>query len=366
MTKARRHRELASISYSRYRRLQECPRKGVVSIDSARTTEYQSSRALLVGNVFHSIAERLGATEPNVIRTSRELREAFNNNLDIVQKELASSTANRHLGSPRDWNEAGIAFRGLRQLLRSIDEREIERRPKLRCEVELWSKDRELVGTIDAYQQSTDSIELIDYKTGLSANASEFSPHHEAQLHLYAYLINENEGRFPDRMSLIGIDAHRVDVPLSVDRAQQLADDMREARRSYNCAVAGSDQWPPGTPSVDACKYCSRMNGCQEFAASLSRLELPDWHHVVIGRQTSPLEFTESGIATLEIEIESSSLGVGVLKIHRIYPSRFANFDDRPGQRLVVNRLVSVSHGDSRIAQATDSTSISKVPESVE
>jgi hypothetical protein len=351
-------REIRSLSFSRFRLMRECLRKGGVLTQSVLRHERGKTRSQIVGRLFHSMMERVGSAPPVGISNRAQLREQFNDALNRITAEIEGSEVLRHLGNPRDWSEVSTAYVGLRDLLDDAVGGRWLNRESLKSEKRFYSGDGLLFGDIDAYVERDDGIELIDYKTGLSDSSPDLDSRFVDQLHFYAYLIHENLGRFPARMLLVGKDGRAFDVPLVTSRALQLADEMREALGAYNDLVRRNEGWIGGSPTVEACQFCDRMSWCDNFFQKLPELRMPDGYHVVLGYQVGPMSTSENGATRLSIRVSCSSFQSAEIRIHRIYTDRFPQLSDRVGQRLLITNLRRTSEAENDAAEATQLTSI--------
>lgn len=223
----------------------------------------------------------------------------------------------------------------------------------------LYSKDRLLFGQLDGYFVTADGIDLVDYKSGTILDEDLPKDEYVNQLYFYAYLIQENYGIYPRKLLLTSRTLDSIEIAGSEQRSHELANSMRTVLAHYNDAVSNNANESVITNASSAnCLFCDAKIVCPSFWRVAHQLELPNWAHCVIGHQSSPMTKTKSGNASIELNVERGSVPSGPLKITRIFPSRFPDLTDHPGQRLMLTNLRCNSASKADFAEVTDRTTV--------
>lgn len=353
--------EIESLSYSRFRAIRECQLKGSRVVGQASGTDRTSNRRQLAGKIFHELMESIMGEGKSRIDDRQALMRAFNKTVEAQKTRLSSSEKTRYLGDPRDWEEISLVYKGLKNLLRDKLERSFLQADKIDTEKRIYSQDGRLLGIPDVVLEVGADLEVVDYKTGLSQEYQKIREAYVEQLLFYAYLVHQNRGRFPTRMLLIGIDGTAFEVPVDASRSQEIADDMRIVQDEYNSRIQEQNGHLEGVPSLESCLYCNRKASCKNFIRDLPSLNLPDWHHAAAGWQEGSMEVSESGVARLELRIQSTSLNADHIAVHRLIPNRFPDLSDREGQALLLTNLRLTSRSPVVSVEVSESTRIFRV-----
>lgn len=352
---------LQRLSFSRYARLRRCKLSGAV-IGGPHTGHAPGfTRFQALGEVLHTLMQRVNETPEGSARDAAYWRKAFNEVVQSLSQRIAASPSSRHLGDPLRWPELTGIYR---RVMSVVERRDHGGETPLvtHAEAEIRSRDGLLFGRIDAYFEYRSGIELVDYKSGAAREGDTAKPDYEDQLYFYAYLIEDRHGHYPKALRLVGSEGKETSVLPDRRRSHALAAEMRAALLKYNASVA--ERVAPerlATPSSAACGFCDRKAACVPFWQTMSSIELPAWSHVALGVPVGPTVRSRLGGASFELSIERSSLGVGRLKICRVFEHRFPGVDlDRmTGHKVVVTGLRRPNERAAPdVAELTDQSAI--------
>ena len=99
--------------------------------------------------------------------------------------------------------------------------------------------------------------------------------------------------------------------------------------------------------------YCAAKSVCPPFWENIDKIELPVWSNILIGTQASSLKRSKIGGATLEINIERSSIKNGLIRVTRFFDARFPDFKDVIGQKLIITNLKRHSEKNEMTCELT-------------
>lgn len=354
---------LSSLSFSRYARLRRCLLAGAsFGAPTGIAGRRPRQRSQVLGDIFHKVMAVLN--ELGAAVSPADFRVRFNGVVSAASAELRADPSSRHLGDPSHWPELAELYRRLAGVVERRRAAGAIEAVEAYAERPLTSKDGRLWGKPDAYFVSADGIDLVDYKSGSLSREELLREDYVEQLHLYAYLVQENHGQYPRSLSLIGRDGSLVSVSSTPAQSALVADRLRAMLDKYNVAVAANVSAEElATPTSEGCLFCSRKVTCRRFWVALPVLETPAWSHVVLGAQVAPLSRSARGGGWFELQVERSSLPARLVKVVSVFDARFPDVDlsKRTGQRLVATGLRHVSGTDLAVVEATDRTTIDTV-----
>ncbi|MEO7329753.1 MAG: PD-(D/E)XK nuclease family protein [Minicystis sp.] len=353
---------LPSLSFSRYLRLKRCLLSGAALTQNGawRGMRPPRVRAQVLGDIFHEVMAGINSL-PSTSLSQGDFRTQFNAVVSQTHAKIASSPSSRHLGDPSHWPELVDLYRRLADVVEMRRTLEWGVGISTHAERKLTSRDGLLWGQVDAYFMSPEGIDLVDYKSGAILEDDEPKRDYGDQLYFYAYLIHDIYEYYPRSLSLVGRDGGTVQVPPSPARSLALANDVRATLARYNDLVSRARPLEElANPSSEACLFCDRKAICNKFWSAVPLLSIPQWNHVAIGMQATPLMRTPRGAGWLDLAVEKSSLATQMLKVTRLFEQRFPAIDleHRVGQRLLFTGLRQANAANPAIVEATERTAI--------
>jgi RecB family exonuclease len=350
---------LPALSFSRFLKLRQCHLSGAaLAAPAARlAARPPSGRGQVVGELLHTIMQKINETPTTTPVVGREWRETFDDVVEAMRARIALSPVARHLGDPRLWPELTGVYRRMTDVLRRRSRDGEGVVLTVHAETDLRSMDGLLFGRLDAYFERTDGIELVDYKSGAVLDDEGPKSDYEDQLYFYAYLVKENHGQYPRSLRLVGKDGVVVEIEPSPGRSNALAQEMRDALAAYNAAIeAKVDVAGLASPSASACADCDMKSRCTSFWDALPGIQLPNWAHVAVGVLARPPVRSRLGASSFDLDIMRSSLGVSQLTVTRMFEDRYPelDLDGMVGQTLIATSLRLVGDRTRPVVQLTD------------
>ena len=352
---------IKALSYWRYTRLKRCQLSGAFpsSTGSKFVQKPVGGRAQELGIIFHSLMEAFHEFCVGDERESYKFREKFNSVLEKYSETNARSPQFRQMGDPRTWPEITEIYRTLSDLVKQQHQVPLQMKPIIHTEKTLYSKDGLLFGQIDAFFVHLDGIDLVDYKSGVILENDSPKEDYSNQLYFYAYLIWENFGIYPKKLTLTGKDNESVELAPSLEKSKGIASDMRATLDVYNTKVSNSSLIQSfSSPKSENCIYCDAKPVCESFWKEINSIEFPKWNHVLLGTQVGPFIRSRSGVITVQINVEKGSLKSTTVKVTKIFEARHSSLLDRPGQKILFTNLKKSSETSEDIAEMTDRTQI--------
>lgn len=353
---------IQSLSYWRFTRLRSCFLSGAypASVKTDFKIDQVFGRSQVIGNMFHLLMEKFHALRTQGPVTHKLLRNVFSNQMDETWGKIQETPSMRHLGDPRTWPELTPIYESICDLADRSGSSVSRSSTELKTEQILYSRDRLLVGQIDAFFVDDDGIDLIDYKSGeITTDNASIREAYVEQLLFYAYLIHENYGVYPKSLTLIGKDSDRVRVRPSQENSNALANEMRTMLARYNDQVAQALPLEKFTnPSSTNCLFCDAKPICGPFWIAASGLNLPQWAHIVVGIQTEAIQKRQGKWLSLDITIEKGSFNSSKTRITRIFSPRYPDLENIVGQRLLITYLRSAQSGMFEIMEMTERSQI--------
>jgi hypothetical protein len=356
---------IKTLSYWRFTRLKKCWLSGAypASVQTSVNYHLANTRSQILGKIFHSQMETMHDLLSQGCPSGPEFRTAFNNVIDRVAAEVATDPSSRHLGDIRLWPELAEIYKSLSRMVERRRNAPHSGNVQVHSEEMLYSKDKQLSGQLDAFFTDENGIDLVDYKSGAITDGDQPKEDYVNQLYFYAYLLSENYGIYPRSLTLTGKNLESLKVDTSEERSEELAGEMRSLLAEYNSTISQPYSLDKLTnPSSSNCLFCDAKLVCRKFWEAADSMELPQWAHAVIGVQTSVMERSKRGGCTLDLDIEIGSIKEKKIKVTRIFETRFPEFQDNVGQRVMLLNLRLLCCEPFPIAEATERTTIFALP----
>jgi hypothetical protein len=155
----------------------------------------------------------------------------------------------------------------------------------LRPEEPLTSQDGLIVGKLDLLARGGTQA-ILDYKTGQTIERSRLKRDIREQLELYAWLLSEQTGSWPEYLAAISPHDSTSSWRVSDDTkeaGQAIARAMKEALAAWNSRL---ESVAVATPTAAGCRFCAFKGHCESFwAAAITWPDSP---------MVAELEVTES------------------------------------------------------------------------
>jgi hypothetical protein len=168
-----------------------------------------------------------------------------------------------HPSAPEDWDGYEIKLARLRKAAGRLHELLLPLGDgvELVTECPLSAADGRLQGRPDLLVRAAGILWLVDYKTGAVISRETLEPRESyvRQLLLYAYLVSESLGAWPERAVLVPLQGAVVDVPIDPAVCTELAAEALELLASFNAATGGSQPPQPHLRPVAGVRIAQRV-----------------------------------------------------------------------------------------------------------
>ncbi len=153
-------------------------------------------------------------------------------------------------------------------------------------EVFLEARSGLIRGKADSVWFDGDDLVITDEKSGrIRANDGSVQDAYETQLLMYAAMLAESSGEWPDRLELVSATGDRTAVAVNHARATGLLDHAIEVLTAHNESVAGGIGADAlAAPSAEGCRFCDYRPGCARYhKAATGRGDAEGWPSDVFG-----------------------------------------------------------------------------------
>jgi len=265
---------LKRISPSRCTAINRCPYR-VVLANSCQSPLLPYLPTNHLGNIIHECLECILTGK---IETNEEFDEMWNQLL--IKEEKVLEDMGFGFFTPLSENVPGYTIKKLqvKSLLKS--QRNVEGNDggkiKTSIETEKWleSKDSLIGGYADLIINLYDYTKLSDFKSGkILLEEGEIKEEYEDQLKLYAYLYNEVNGKYPDKLTIIDLEKKEYSVDFTPQECEELARKSREMLSEINNHVEKGESKILAKPDLNNCRSCLYRPAC-DFYWDLSLSEI--------------------------------------------------------------------------------------------
>ena len=257
---------LKRISPSRYTAINRCPYR-VVLANSYSSPLLPYPPASHLGNVIHECIQLIVTGE---IRTGREFDAMWN--CLLAKQEKALEDMGFGFFTPLSENVPGYTIKKLqvKSLLKSREKTEVQQDKNMDTTTltEKWieSQDSLIGGFADIIINWNNYTKLSDFKSGkILFEEGEIKEEYEDQLKLYAYLHNEVYGKYPDELSIIGLEKKEYPVAFTPQECEVLASKSRDALSEINSFIERDELKALAKPDLDNCRSCLYRPACNFY-----------------------------------------------------------------------------------------------------
>lgn len=246
-----------------------CKLQAAFSLDPAFQTLRRPGPAALLGQAAHRLLEdaargRFRSVPPG------ELPEVLQAAWDDEMRDAAARLATGRLEPPPPpvaWPGYELTrVRLLRRLARQLRQPRATHPGTATVAVERPLEDPStgLYGRPDRVEQAGLHVRVVDAKTGLEQ--TDIRPAQRRQLLLYAYLVRQQLGRWPDEVAVEDVAGRRLVEPVLPAEAAAVAQEAAATVRQFNSALAESPSaLALATPTAKACRRCPFRVVCWPF-----------------------------------------------------------------------------------------------------
>lgn len=146
--------------------------------------------------------------------------------------------------------------------------RGVGKSPSMEAEVWVESNNGKVAGKIDLVRQTSNGIEIVDYKTGvvLDIDNGEVKQEYQQQLKIYAALYSAKYGKWPERLIIATLENEEYEITFTKEECNDLIDSAYKMLDNVNMAIdAAVDCSEIANATPDNCKYCSFRPACKAY-----------------------------------------------------------------------------------------------------
>ena len=308
---------LPKISASRYLSLKQCPLKEIWA--SSRQPLLPCNPAAYLGTAIHRMLELVFQGR---ISNMDELSYLWDNEIERLEKEMLENPVEKLFVSLRmsilNFEvKKLLAFKMIKPLLKKSPQRN---NSGLKRSTEAWVRtaNGKVVGKIDLVKELNSEIEIIDYKTGpLTAGSTSGSAKEEylLQVKIYAALYHAMHGKWPVRLTLVGINQETITIDVDSEECAKLLQEAVKNLDDINELIeAGLKPEDFAQPSPEACKYCLFRPACSKYWGV--RSEDGNWPTDARGIITSKTEL-ENGLFRVVVNTIAGEIAIRGLSPER-------------------------------------------------
>jgi hypothetical protein len=161
-------------------------------------------------------------------------------------------------------------------------------------ETELWLEDGDgaVGGRVDRVEHTAGGTRIVDLKSGWSVRAELTEPQRR-QLLIYAYLWHAKTGEWPTEAAIQLPDGARLELEVTPQDAEAVANELRATRQRYNAkAASGAAPADLASPDNETCGRCAFKASCPYFLASSSPTW--EWYRPTVLIEIESIQATDS------------------------------------------------------------------------
>ena len=270
-------RVVPSIEYKRIKRISPsqlyfmrlCPYKMVLAEAFDKRPLLPFSPTAYLGTVLHKMLELIAKGQ---INTDEEFDREFDRTLATSEGELDKAGYGFFIPLHGNVKDFGMKKYQVRKHLDRGIRSNGDGRFSVSSEKWLASSDGTIGGKLDLIIESGNYVEIVDLKTGAITENSlddegevavSIKAEYQIQLKLYAQLYFENVSKYPDALSLIGLDKEKHSVSLDKSECIEIYQDAKHLLNETNTAVDKLEF--VARPNEANCKNCLYRPSCSHY-----------------------------------------------------------------------------------------------------
>jgi CRISPR-associated protein Cas4 len=304
------------VSPSEMEVFQKCPQRFIWGRDPEKNKRHQSNLPSSLGKIAHKVLA--SAHKGGFKETNGESEEySFNDIWKAVEKEefekIQFEWSNTVVPQPIRWPKYFAVKTSTQYLVeRALSSGEVWKlavNPSERVgsfhqtypwvEKFLESEKLKLKGIPDLVKETSEGLEIVDYKTGNVTDPETFS----MQMHIYLMLVNELSNRKVTKLLVRDFNLQEKEIPINPGMISQIEDAIFSAEDYLIKQIA------PAKASVENCRFCNFKEICNDF-------QISNFH------DTSDPIFLEGEILQIHSNADSSKVSLQLL-IHKSIPTKF-------------------------------------------
>lgn len=353
---------IQSLAYWRSRKLQQCYLYGAFPkhVDNPPPTAQVPTKPQILGNVYHKAMEELsGLLKKNKSISIPMVTKTFNEVVERFRLSLMADSRVSYLAQDiMIWPQLTAIYRTLVRASQRVTEEPSN--AQVHPEISLKSKDGLLNGQIDLLVEVGGDFHLSDYKSGSIWSSEGIKKDYVDQLYFYSYLVHEQFGKFPTKLTLIDLNGARTEVAPSPANSIALADGAKALLREYNDSCTKSVPIESLSKVGDQCSLCDVKLYCKQFWDNAKNVKLSQYAHSLEGRVRSITTTGTPGWVTVHLEVEMGTFKASQAKVIQVSQTRFPTLVS-VGATLAISNLRLLSDGVEATLAISHSTEVLNV-----
>ncbi|KUO74509.1 MAG: hypothetical protein APF77_18430 [Clostridia bacterium BRH_c25] len=265
-------KQLNRISPSKYFSLQACILREVWSADNQTKGLLPVAPIIKIGTVAHKVLE---LAAKGLVKTEEDAVKQWDIGVKATEEEMNSSWLEKHL---LPLSKKARYYEVKRQqcliMVRSIlgrgSGKGIIRPSSIKVEVWVESSNGKVAGKIDVVRQTSEGVQIVDYKTGavleINADADEIKLEYQLQLKIYAALYNEKYGNWPEHLVILTLGHKEYEIPFTKKECKNLLEKASARLDEVNAMIASAHSVKElANPTPDNCRYCTFRPACEVY-----------------------------------------------------------------------------------------------------
>lgn len=338
-----RLRRIETVSPTLAELLRQCKLRAGLSRAEGSSRYVLGNPKAWLGTAYHAVLEAAGGANP--IEIEGIVAKTWDSAVQAEYQRARSHPLDKRYGPPESWPGyhlvRAMALVRARELVASDPGKNGSTAtgespsPAWR-EREFSGAEGRIIGRPDVVRPG----EVIDFKTGAvleDEDLEEVRPAYMRQLRLYAFLVKETLGWWPQRAVLMPMTGPPVAIEIDPAECEAEAVEAIRLLEEYNTALnRGADVVDLASPSPEACRWCPFQLLCPAFWSALG----PDWKQ----------EFCSGAVAGTAMERPRAIHGGAALSLS----ITAVQGTEPPSERISLSPLDPSIHSDLLRVQAGD------------
>jgi hypothetical protein len=343
---------LDRMSFSNYNKMKACHLKGLPDRCIKFSTKppiFLKSKAQLLGIFLHTMLERTSKLRKCKLSDRPSLlKKEFYDQLIKFEKKNSKASWLLANNSFSKLPEIGVIYSQISNIIfdKNSSNAKNYSEVKITPEKELTSKDGLLFGKADAFVENDLEKRIIEYKTGEIFEGKFLKNEFYRQVHFYAELAYEEYGTYPTDLMVLGPNPNVWKNSPDVDVSKQLGTDARSILKRYNSKIQNKELVTNiAQVSSEACAGCKYQAFCPAYWARCNEIELSEKIQSLKIKEMGIIKGTSSNKNALKVKVIDGRLKGKDILINGFFPMRFANYENKPGRKLMITNVI-VNHSN--------------------
>lgn len=270
------YKEIKRISPSQFYSMKNCAYKSLLAEAFDKKPLLPLSPNAYFGTVLHKMLELISK---GIVKNEDDFNVEFDKQVKELEDNLQRNGLSFFVPLKIKLKNFGLKKIQLKRHLRYESEQSASSNG-MKFHSEKWfeSKDKLIGGKVDLIIENGNTVEIIDFKTGVITQDclddegeiySDIKSEYKEQLKLYAYLYFENINKFPTDLSLVDLAKQKFPVDFSEEECRAIFNEAKDLLKATNESIKTKKY--PANPKEESCKYCLYRPACIFFLKELEK-----------------------------------------------------------------------------------------------